>query len=619
MKIKTSYATFVVVTLLSSSIFLQAQVSRSKLAGRSKKSSEEESSNAASRTRRDYAVSLLSSLAVESQMFDLRLRSHVQAQVANLLWNVDKLFARDLLLKAWEAAEAADYKVDGAGQQNFDQDSSFVVYPREARREVIFLALQNDRLLGEQLLAKMTKQDEKPDSKGDSSNISSDVVQGNKLTLAEMDRIDMARQLLENGETNRAAQFAGEALNRAAIPTLRFLSELRLRDATAADQLYLSLISRVVSDATADSNTVSLLSSYIFSPNLYVRIGNNGFPVLVQTPGPNGPVDISPNIRSAFLSAAAQILLRPASDATAQRVSYMVATRLLPLFERFNPNLAMQIRSRLNELSVSIPLGLKSPEVVNKVKKGVNSTDSHEGIQDLLDRAHLLTNSAARDRLYIQAAVLAAEQGDDKAENIVQEISSPELRGQVRVYVLMVLAKYALANKRLEKALALARTEDLSSIERVWIYLQASELIGTKRPAKAIDVVLEAVPIARRIGSSDPDKTRAMVAIGAQLMKFNPELAKEYVTEAIMAANKTDDFSGEDTIVEVRLETPLGDWAAYYGTPNFALKNLFRELAQEDFFQAVNMANNLKGKEPRSVAMIAIGQSTLHKSNTSSR
>jgi hypothetical protein len=619
MKIKSSCATFFVITLLSSFPCLQAQVSRSKQAGLGKKSSEKQTSDAASGTRRDYAVSLLSSLAVEAQMFDSRLRSHVQAQVANLLWDVDKVFARDLFLKAWEAAETADNKVQGAAQQDSDQNSSFVVYPREARREVIFLALQKDHMLGEQLLAKMAKQDEKPDSKGNNTTMSSDIVQGNNLSPAELDRIDVARQLLENGEANRAAQFVGEVLNRATISTLRFLSELRLKDVTAADRFYVSLLSRAVTDPAADSNTVSLLSSYIFSPYLYVRISRNGFPVLVQTSGPNGPVDISPNIRSAFLSAAAQILLRPASDATSQRVSYMVATRLLPLFDQFNRNLATQIRSRLAELSMSIPPGLKSPDVVNKLRKGVNPTDSHEGIQDILDRADHLTNSAARDRFYIQAAVLAAEQGDDNAKNIVQEISSQELRNQVRAYVFMALAKYALANKRIEKALEFARTEDLTSIERVWIYIQATELIGTKRATKAIDVVLEAVPIARRIASSDPDKARALVGIGVQLMKFNPELANEYVTEAIMAANKADNFSGEDTTVDVRLETPLGEWAASYGTPNFALKNLFRELVQEDFFQAINMANNLKGKEPRSLAMIAIAQSTLDKSNTSAR
>src|SRR6185503_3911550 len=180
-------------------------------------------------------IARLSALATDAQTFDPALRSHIQTQVANLVWNFDRSFARDLFLKAWEAAESADRE---AGEKQQSDESS---NPREARREVISAVCQRDRNLGEELLAKLIQHD-KEDNK--TANISVD----------ELERLNVATQLLENGDPTEAAKFAGDVLNRAVVPSLRFLSKLREKKATTADELYVSLLSRVVTDPAADAN-----------------------------------------------------------------------------------------------------------------------------------------------------------------------------------------------------------------------------------------------------------------------------------------------------------------------------------------------------------------------------
>jgi len=59
--------------------------------------------------RRDTALSLLQSLAVEARSYtDEPLRARVQAQIADAIWSHDRESARTLFRRAWDVAEAVD-------------------------------------------------------------------------------------------------------------------------------------------------------------------------------------------------------------------------------------------------------------------------------------------------------------------------------------------------------------------------------------------------------------------------------------------------------------------------------------------------------------------------------
>ena len=89
--------------------YCNAQVDLSTAGSARKQSSaKEQTTEASAKLKVNETVSRLSALAVESQAFEPRLRSRTQTRVANLLWAFDKVFARDLFLKAWDAAESAD-------------------------------------------------------------------------------------------------------------------------------------------------------------------------------------------------------------------------------------------------------------------------------------------------------------------------------------------------------------------------------------------------------------------------------------------------------------------------------------------------------------------------------
>src|SRR5260370_36533199 len=90
----------------------------------------------------------------------------------------------------------------------------------------------------------------------------------------------------------------------------------------------------------SDANTVSLLSSYLFTPHLFITFEGAGGTSTSST-GEAAPPQVAPELRAAFFSVAAQILLRPQPPPGQDQSSsglegrYLMIKRLLPLFEQF--------------------------------------------------------------------------------------------------------------------------------------------------------------------------------------------------------------------------------------------------------------------------------------------
>src|SRR5206468_3780065 len=123
-------------------------------------------------------------------------------------------------------------------------------------------------------------------------------------------RLDLARQLLDAGDTERAIQFADPVLNPITWQAIDFLSYLREKNAAAADQRYAAMLLNAAADPQTDANTVSDLSSYLFTPHFSVEFTSEGTLTRAQPVRVPAPV-VTAELRLAFLRAAANVLLRP--------------------------------------------------------------------------------------------------------------------------------------------------------------------------------------------------------------------------------------------------------------------------------------------------------------------
>jgi len=626
---RSSLSAFLCLLALAAFVSAQAPSDKTTQRTRSKpKTSSTEEVDAVAAQREVLAISLLQNLADDARSFhEPRLRARVLARVADAFWLTDVEKSRTLFRRAWEAAEIEDAENARRAAEEIrkQQASGPVVFrPRrqDLRAEVLRLAAKRDRALGEELLSKLDEANRKDSEEATRQNRENEDSAASTSAAAEK-RLALARRLLEDGDVERAMQFAGPVLDRISSDTINFLSALRQRNSQAADQGFLSLLARAERDPLSDANTVSGLSSYAFTPFLYVTFSPDGGSNQMRDRPPTPAPDLPAGVRGAFFRSAAAILMRPLPPPDQDRTTsgrtgkFMVIRRLLPLFEQYAPERAAELRTQMAAMAADVPQGMQSGEN-RAVSNGItpdSGGDPVERMQNRLDRAR---TSEERDAIYADIAVALAGKNDPRARDLVDKIEDTETRRRVRAYIDFQAVQSAIQDKNALEAARIAKTGELTSIQRVWGYTRAANLLLATDRARALEFLDAAGAEARRIGGGDPDRARALIAVATGLVQADRVRAWETIDEAIRAANSAEGFTGEDSQVGARLQTNSMVVMTNATAEDFDLLGAFKALAHDDLLRAVQLSKTLTGESPRAVATLAIARSVLEKPATGS-
>ena len=568
--------------------------------------------------RRAKARALLVALSSDARTFhDQTLRARSLARIADALWKVDTEQARLLFRKAWDAAEVADQESDRKFQEEISAQKartggSFATsLPPNIRREVLRLAAKHDRALGEELLEKLKT--EKLEAANNKPN-------PNRLGDALGQRLDMARELLQADDVERALQFADPALNLVTMETINFLCYLREKNPAAADTRYSALLASSANNAQSDANTVSLLSSYIFTPHLFMTFANNGSSSS-QSSERTVAAGVSPELRNAFFQSAAAILLRPLPvpgqpDQTSAGVDgkYLVLKRLLPFFEQGAPPAMVEsLRGQLNALQsiVSDSARRYDDDQLNRGLKPERPSATTDREQSLLDRIDRAKTSAERDSLYMQLAFTAAGKGDIRARDFVSKIDDSEMRKQAQVYIDASLAMSFVSKKQTDQAVELVHKGELTQLNKAWVLTECAKILSKTDKDKALELIDEAINEARRIDISDPSVPRALLAVANALLAIDRERVWDAAFDAVKAANSAEGFTGEDGEIVAKFQSKGQSSVHTSDVAEFDLEGIFRELALQDYDRAVELARGFQGEGPRAVATIAIARAIL--------
>lgn len=571
------------------------------------------------RERRAQAQALLISLAADVGNYnDPILRARTQARIADALWDADVERARTLFRKAWDAAESADKESQRRLQEEMDQQRAknggniAVTVPPNLRGEVLRLAARRDRALGEEFLAKfkIEKQEEvteaadrkRPPNPFDTPE-----------ALAQ--RLNLARQLLDT-DVERALQFADPALGSVTRDAVNFLSYLRDKDPVAADQRYAALLRMAAGNYQSDANTISLLSSYLFTPHMFVNFSAGGASTM-STASPTSPPSVAPDLRMAFFRAASDVLLRPLPAPGQDQTSagpegkYLMIKRLLPLFEQYTtPEMTEPIRAQMDALASALPDDRRQRDE-DSVREGIqaprSSEDREQAIQDRIDRAK---TSAERDALYIQLARVVAERGDLRVHDVVDKVEDTELRKKLRAYIDMTLTLRAVDKKDTDRILEMTKSGELTHLQRAWALTQAAKLSRADRE-KSLGLLDEAGTEARRIDTSDPDRARALMGVANVLFSIDRTRGWEATQEAVKAGNSAETFTGEDGVIGTSLITRTGSSIRSSSVAEFNVGDLFTLLTKEDYNRAVELARGFEREAPRASSVIAIARTVL--------
>ncbi|MBA3243521.1 MAG: hypothetical protein H0T60_20040, partial [Acidobacteria bacterium] len=588
--------------------------------------------------RRTTAISLITTLADDARTFrDPTLRARVQARAADALWETERERARTLFRRAWDEAETADAENDRRVEeerrrQTKERGSFSIQLPPSLRSEVLRLAAKRERELGEEFLARMeaSKNEElanaatsAPDANADKQGSSPQQRRPdpNEAPTAAAKRLRLAIQLLEDGDVERAIQFADPALSQVHMPALEFLARLRPKNAKAADERYAALVRRAVLDPSADANTVSLLSSYIFTPTLYITFtpdaGSNSNSWGRNFPAPS---DIAPQLRAAYFGTAAAILLRPIPPPEQDRSSsgrggwYMVIARLLPLFDQYSPDKSAPLRARLAALIPDTPERARGTNHSSLTRGLVPEDPNRDRIQETLGRLGEAKTSEERDGVYVDAVFNAVRQKDPRVEEFFNKIEDPDLRKRLRAYIDFEAAERAVRDKDVVEALRLARTGSLTPIQKTWALTEASKLLAKDEPGRSLEILEESLAEAKRIDDASPERASALVAIATQFYELDRPRAWEVMIEVVKASDSAEGrFTGEDGTLSVRFQSKNSTISSSSSVQSFDLQGIFSKLAREDLTRAVELARGFGGESPRAVAMLAIARAVLEK------
>jgi len=569
--------------------------------------------------QRALALSLLVSLSNDARNFrDQKLRARTLGRIADGIWDADPDQSRALFLKAWDAADAADEEAGRIFREDMQRQQvggrgAVGSLPPDLRSEVLRMAARRDRALGEELLEKLKRE------KAQEAAESSAALRrgGSSLPEALSQRLGLARQLLET-DVARALEFADPALLTVSVQGLSFLHSLREKDAAAADQRYSRMLGIASSDPQADANTVSLLSSYLFTPQIFITIDRTGGTSTSQTGRPGAPPVTTPEMRRAFFNVASQIFMRPLAppeqDTTTSGTEgkYLIIKRLMPLFEQYAPNTTTEmLRGQLAALSASVRDEIRKRDD-DMMRRGIRPEETPEDTeQALLDRISRARTSAERDQLYVELIMRTMERADPRARDFVDKVEDSEIRKQLRPYVDATLVMNYIDKKKVDEALALARAGELTHFQRVWALSQVAKMLTETDRQKAIAVLDDAATEARRIPGSEPDRPRALVGVANVFFPLDQNRAWEIVAEAVRAANSVEGYSGDDSRLILRLQTPHMNSIRTNSTENFDLPAMFRTLTKDDYQRAVGLAQNFEDDAPRATALIAIAREVL--------
>ncbi len=574
--------------------------------------------------RRAQAQSLLISLAADAGSYnDQTLRARTQARIADALWEVDAERGRTLFRKAWDAAEIADRESKERQQQDIRQQQGrsggyAITAPPNIRAEVLRLAARRDRALGEELLGKL-KQQTAEEAADAARNEKSNPFGGDD---AVRQRLNLARQLLSTDDVERALQFADPALIAITMDAIDFLCYLRDKNATAADERYARFLRMAEADFQSDANTASLLSSYLFTPHLFVTFERNGGQSSMQSSQRVPPPNVAPELRLAFLRTAASILLRPLPPPEQDRTTsgtdgkYMVIRRMLPLFEQYAPReTADLLRGEMEALSTiartrnSGEDSAFGPTVRDGIDLEPKPEDREQALLDRIDRAK---TAADRDALRIQLATITAQAGDLRARDFADKIEDSDLRKDVQPFIDMTLAMQLVDKKDSDKALAVARAGELSSLQKTWLLTQVAKFMATTDREKALELIAEASTEAKRIDVSDPDRPRALTAVANAFAATDRARVWDTMAEVAKAANSAEGFTGEDGRLVVSLNTKTIRSIRSSTVDDFNLQGICATMAKENLSQAVEIARQFEREAPRATAVISIARAVLN-------
>lgn len=507
------------------------------------------------------------------------------AAIGEALALVDEEEARRVFLEAFRALEKlrqSDEKETGSSDPRAAKRRE--KRRRELRNELFHTIQRVNPALARQLADReRTRPDRDVDVKPDRRRPIADRQRATQMIVE-------ALQLLDRDPV-AAVQLANQSLAVGISPLLsRFLSRLRQRDPALAEQLFQAAFVTALEENPLRFDDFLPLISYALP--LVNRVGDRSRPDPAR----------ARQLLGALLAALANDpwLENPVEServyARAAR-QFITMQRLLPLYQRYAPDLIDDLHELLDQVSASLPSKYQS--------KLSSPTNERDPIQALVEEAERTTDTRLRDELYAQAAIMAAQAGNmGRARLLIDRIHGAEARQKAKQQVALAGAEAALDAEDWTGFHALVGgIED--PFRRAALLIRAADHARSKDQSTwALTFLGEAEKVLKPLEPSEQKATH-LLDLAAVMIDAEPARAFDVAQAAAGTLNKLQKRNPRDH-PPAKTGAPM--------TPRSIRRRLtatLGRLAEIDFERSLFVATQLQNVEQRIVAQAAICRQML--------
>jgi hypothetical protein len=556
------------------------------------RASVQERVDSAKEAERLQALAALDEVLSEAKGYDDRnLRAKIKAEIADLLWPSEPARGRDLIVEAFDDATALQTPLS----------ERYAV-----RANVIAIARQHDPQLAAKLIAQVSDQSEES-----RELLSRDSLE--RISERGGLYVDSAREFLRDGDQGRAVEFVRKGMFEGrSAQFIWFLTELRQRDKAAADKLFLEAVN-MLRGGTADPNDVLHLGLYLFYPGR-VAVGTLGDGVEAVSYGISFAA--APPVPSAlarpYLQAAAAALLSyqvmsGRGTAGSVELKRFALLQLLPLFQRYEPQLAAEVAGALAGLGPQVPSKSNAAETENYTDEKISESDLISKIERLNDRRE-------RDHYFFTALKVAIERGSyERARTLAARIGGDELKEASLEWIGFNEAQTAIKRGELERASRIASAE-LTDERRAVIYFQlASSWLGRGDFSRAGIEVNAAVAEAEKI-DSPAQRAQVYILLAAGMAERDAQRAFEFIESAAKDINAAEQFDPANDRLTFTIKTPFASYN-FSLSQGAGLLSTVTTLARIDLNRALAAARMIKPAAPRALSIISACRAALTKAS----
>lgn len=463
---------------------------------------------------RQDALDLLKTLAQELKTESDKLgAASLQARIADVLWQYDELFAREVFQWAFDAAKKPPSEDLAKAAR-----AAYIARQANSLREVLSRLGTYDRKRAEAWLKSLQEEKISEAKASEASDMRHELL------------MQIALQLVAtNPEQAQRLGLLALAGNQIPEDIGLLLFALSNVSRSQSDTLFRAAVANLRRNDCAYSSSLLALVNYVFSSSgaLY----------------PDASVSDAELLANYFVDAA----WRQARGAVSQGLpdssaSFygLIEVRGWPIVSKYAPERMPELQGQMRELASRLSQSqLENTARLKMIQQQqiAVSTRSSQDIEDQIERATKEKDVQVRDSLLNSIAHSLLRLDSERALKLAGMIDDPETRAQVEDDINLVKIQQLLGGRAYEEARKTSLKLKNTGLQAKVLVALASKSLAEKDTTRASDLLSEAVDITSK---NDPvsDKLLALLLIAQQFVKFDSIRGFEVLGSAIKTVNQ---------------------------------------------------------------------------------